>query len=113
VVFNSTFWSIDDVLSINNNQFHTYVDSIYTNELEIKDTTECSTSALYLDRLLKLDTNCKLTIQIYDKRDDLNVSIVNFLTYMYVAISYLLLIWRIIVGFDRSRENHVYTIHSQ
>jgi hypothetical protein len=30
---------------------------VYPNELEIKDTTECSTSASYLDVLLKLDTN--------------------------------------------------------
>jgi hypothetical protein len=39
VVFNSTFRYIDDVLSINNNQFHSYVDSIYPNELETKDTS--------------------------------------------------------------------------
>jgi hypothetical protein len=34
---------------------------------------------------------------------------------MYNQISYLLLIWRIIIGLDLSRENHVhvYTIHSQ
>jgi hypothetical protein len=29
VAFNSTFRYIDDVLSINNDQFHTYGDSIY------------------------------------------------------------------------------------
>jgi hypothetical protein len=68
----------DDVLSINNNQFHTYVDSIYPNELEIKDTTECSTSAFHLEILLKMDTNGKLTTQLYDKRDDINFPIVNF-----------------------------------
>jgi hypothetical protein len=39
VAFNSTFRYIDDVLSINNNNFHSYVDSIYPNEQEIKDTT--------------------------------------------------------------------------
>jgi hypothetical protein len=39
------FTYINDVLSINNNQFHIYVHSIYPNELEIKDTTEYSTSA--------------------------------------------------------------------
>jgi hypothetical protein len=37
--FNSTFRYIDVVLSINNNQFHIYVDSICPKELEIKDTT--------------------------------------------------------------------------
>jgi hypothetical protein len=48
------------------------------NELEIKDTTECSTSASYLDVILKLDTSGKITTQLYDKRDDFNFSIVNF-----------------------------------
>jgi hypothetical protein len=39
VAFNSTFWYVYNVLSINNNQFYTYVHSLYPNELEIKDTT--------------------------------------------------------------------------
>jgi hypothetical protein len=38
VAFNSTFPYTDDVLSINNNQFQPLVDSIYPNELEIKNT---------------------------------------------------------------------------
>jgi hypothetical protein len=49
----------------------------YPNELEIKDTTESSTSASYLDVLLELDTNGKITTQLYDKRDGFNFSIVN------------------------------------
>jgi hypothetical protein len=53
LAFSSTPRYIDDVLSINNNQLHSYVDSIYPNELEIKDITVCSTSASYLDVLLK------------------------------------------------------------
>jgi hypothetical protein len=78
MAFSSTFRYIDDVLSINNNPIHSYVDSIYPNELEIKDTKVCSTSASYLDVSLKLDTNGEITTQIYDKRDDLIFSIVNF-----------------------------------
>jgi hypothetical protein len=39
---------------------------------------QSSTSASYLDVLLKLDTNGKITTQLYDKRDDFNFSIVNF-----------------------------------
>jgi hypothetical protein len=75
VAFSSTFWYIDDNSSINNNQFHSYVDSKYPNELEIKDTTftECSTSAFYLDILLKVDTTYKITIQLNDKRVDFNL----------------------------------------
>jgi hypothetical protein len=52
------------------------VHSIYPNELEIKVTTEGSIFAWYLDILLKLDTNGKLTTQLYYKRDDFNFSIV-------------------------------------
>jgi hypothetical protein len=75
VAFNSTFRYIDDVLSINNNQFHTYVDSIYPYELEIKDTIVFHICYVIL---LKFDTNGKLTTQLYDKRDDFNISIVIF-----------------------------------
>ena len=77
MTFNSTFRYIDDVLSIINNAFHSYVDSIYPSELEIKDTTESSMSASYLDILLNIDINGKLTTQLYDKRDDFSFSIVN------------------------------------
>jgi hypothetical protein len=79
VAFNSTFRYIDNVLSFNNNQFHSYVDSIFPSELEIKETMESSTSASYLDVLLKLDTNGKITTQLYYKQDDFNFSIINSL----------------------------------
>jgi hypothetical protein len=85
VVFNSTFRYIDDVLSINNDQFHSYVYSIYPSELEIKDTTESSTSASYLDVLLNIDFGGKLTTQLYEKRDYFDFVIVNF---PYVATSH-------------------------
>ena len=78
VAFNSTFRYIDDVLSINNDQFNSYVDSIYPSELEIKDTAESSTSASYLDVLLNIDADGKLTTQLHDKRDDFSFTIVNF-----------------------------------
>jgi hypothetical protein len=45
----------------------------------MKDTTECSTFASYLDILLKLDTNGKIMTPVYDKRDYFNFSIVNSL----------------------------------
>jgi hypothetical protein len=69
--FNSAVRYINDVLSINDDRFHSYVDSIYPSELEIKDTTGSSTSASYLDVLLNIDADRKLTTQfIYDKRYD-------------------------------------------
>ena len=48
---------------------------ILYSKLEIKDTTESSMSASYLDILLSRDINGKLTAQLYDKREDLNFSI--------------------------------------
>jgi hypothetical protein len=78
VSFNHTFRYIDDVLSINNHNFHNYVLLIYPDELEIKDTTESDKSASYLYILLNIDSNGRLTTSLYDKRDDFNFAIVNF-----------------------------------
>jgi hypothetical protein len=61
VSFNHTFRYIDDVLSINNHNFHSYVHLIYPDELEIKDTTESDKSASYLEILLNIDSNGRLT----------------------------------------------------
>jgi hypothetical protein len=55
VSFNHTFRYIDDVLSINNYNFHNYVHLIYPDALEIKDTTESDKSASYIDILLNID----------------------------------------------------------
>jgi hypothetical protein len=90
VAFNSTFRYIDNVLSIYNDQLHSYVDSIYPSELEIKNTIGSSTSASYLDVLLNVKVGGKLTTQLYDKRDNVDFAIVNLLytaysTYIEVA----------------------------
>ena len=47
--FNLTYRYIDDELSINNLEFENYLSQAYPAELEIKDTTESTTSASYLD----------------------------------------------------------------
>jgi hypothetical protein len=60
VAFNLIFRYINDVLSINNDQFHSYVDSIYPSEPEIEDTTESSTSASYWGVLLNIDSDGNL-----------------------------------------------------
>jgi hypothetical protein len=65
-------------LLIKNDHFHSYVDSIYPSELEIKDTIESPTSASYLDVLLNIDVGGKLSTQLYDKRNDFEFAIVNF-----------------------------------
>ena len=45
---------------------------------EKKDTTESGKSASYLDILLNIDSNGRLTTSLYDKRDDFDFAIVNF-----------------------------------
>ena len=51
---------------------------MYSVELEIKDTTESSTSASHLDLLLSIGRDGQLHTSIYDKRDDFNFHIANF-----------------------------------
>jgi hypothetical protein len=45
--FNFTFRYIDDVLLLNNTRLGDFVDRIYPNELEIKDTTDTDSRLLY------------------------------------------------------------------
>ena len=72
-----TYRYIDDVLSLKNTKFAEYLEFIYPCELEIKETTETAASSSYLDCYLYIDSG-KLTIRLYDKRDDFNFPIVNF-----------------------------------
>ena len=52
--FDFTYRYIGDVLSINNPEFEKYLGQMYPVELEIKDTTESTTSASYLHLLLSI-----------------------------------------------------------
>ena len=54
---------------------------IYRKDLEIKETTDMKqlpSSVLFLDILLKFDTNSKLSIRLYCKREDLNFALMKF-----------------------------------
>jgi hypothetical protein len=55
--------------------------------MNLKDTTESDKSASYLDILLNIDSNGRLTTTLYDKRDDFDFAIVNFLS-MYSVVIY-------------------------
>jgi hypothetical protein len=70
VSFNHTFRYIEDALSINNHNFHNYIHSVYPDELERKDTTESDKSASYLNILLYIDSNGRLSTSLYDKHGD-------------------------------------------
>ena len=51
---------------------------MYSAELEIKASTESTTSASYLDLLLSIRRDGQLHTSIYEKRDDLNFHITHF-----------------------------------
>ncbi|KAK6191166.1 hypothetical protein SNE40_002905 [Patella caerulea] len=76
--FNFTYRYIDDVLSLNNPKFSDYVEFIYPDELEIKNTTDSDNYASYLDLRLDFDNCHRLSVKLYDKRDDFDFPIVNF-----------------------------------
>ena len=73
--FNLTYRYIDDVLSINNPAFENSLGKMNPAELEIKDTTESTTSASYLDLLLSIGSDGQLHTSIYEKRDYFNFHI--------------------------------------
>jgi hypothetical protein len=75
--FNFTTRYIDDVLTMNNSRFVTEIRHIYPSELDLKRTTENSTSLSYLDVLITIDKG-KYSTNVYDKRDDFGFNIVNF-----------------------------------
>jgi hypothetical protein len=51
---------------------------IYPPELEVKETTDTASSALFLDLYLEFDDSGQINTRIYDKRDDFNFKIINF-----------------------------------
>ena len=61
-LFNPTYRYIDDALSINNPEFENYLGQMYPAELKIKDTTESTTSASYLDLLLSNGRDVNFTL---------------------------------------------------
>jgi len=50
---------VDDVLSLNNTRFGDYLHRIYSNELEVKDTTDTQKYASYLGLHLEIDNRGK------------------------------------------------------
>jgi hypothetical protein len=66
-----------DVLSLNNSQFHDYMQLIYPNELEVKDTTDTLKSASCFDLHLEINNGGRLKTKLYDNYDDFTFLIVN------------------------------------
>ena len=78
IQFSNTFRYIDDLLSVNNEEFENYINTIYPSELELKNTSTSTAEVCYHDARIKLgDNNSPFYVSIYDKRDDLAFRIVN------------------------------------
>ena len=67
VALNFTYRYIDDVLSINGSRFAECLPLIYPPELEVKETTDTTSSASFLDLYLEFDDSGQLSTKIYDK----------------------------------------------
>jgi hypothetical protein len=73
-----TFRYLDDVqLSLNDSRFGDFVDRIYPIELGIKDTTDTDRSASYLDLHIEINSEGRLRMKLYDKKDYFNFPVVN------------------------------------
>ena len=69
---------LDDILSINNVYFDNMVSQIYLSELRINKSNTSDTEAAFLDLHLSISNDIVSTLN-YDKRDDFDYEIVNFL----------------------------------
>ena len=76
--FNSTSRYLDDLLSIDNIHFEHMVYRIYPAELQLNKANTSDTEAAFLDLSLSIHNDI-VSSKIYDKRDDFNFDIVNFL----------------------------------
>ena len=65
---NSTFRSIDDVLSLHNSRLGDFVDRMDPIELEIKDTIDIYRYVAHLDIQLEIDSERQLRAKLYDTK---------------------------------------------
>ena len=76
--FSSTSRYLDDLLNIDNIHFEHMVHRIYPAELQLNKANASDTEAAFLDLNLSIHNDIVST-KMYDKRDDFNFDIVNFL----------------------------------
>ena len=76
--FNSTSRYLDNLLNIDNIYFDQMVDRTYPTELQLNKANSSDTEAPLLDLNLCI-SNSTVSTKIYDKRDDFDFDIVNFL----------------------------------
>ena len=76
--FNTTSRFLDDILNINNVYFDNMVSQIYPPELQLNKANTSGTEAAFLDLHLSI-SNDIVSTKIYDKLDEFDFEIVNFL----------------------------------
>ena len=70
---------IDDLIVFNNKKFLDYLKEIYPSQLTVEKTYKSDYLADYPDLTFIIDSGGKLSTRLYDKRDDFDFHIVNFL----------------------------------
>ena len=76
--FNTTSRYLDVILNINNVYFDNMVSQIYPSELQLNKANTSDTEDTFLDLHLSI-SNDSVSTEIYDKRDNFDFEIVNFL----------------------------------
>ena len=76
--FNTPSTYLDDILNINSAYFDNMVDQIYPSEPQLNKANTSDKEAAFLDLHLSI-SNDIVSTKIYDKRDDFDFEIVNFL----------------------------------
>ena len=96
--FNNTMRYIDDLLTLNNNQFDAAIKDIISSRTSVKKTTENATALSYLDVLIKIDSGIYSTA-VFDKRDSSTFNIVNFphlSSYIPSKLAYVVYIFQLV-----------------
>ena len=81
-VFNSTFRYLDDLLNIDNSYFKGMVNQIHPPELQLYEDNSSDTEAAFLNLHLFI-SNVFVSSKNYNKREDFDFDIVNFLCKMF------------------------------
>lgn len=76
-------------MNLNNPYFDDYANVVFSRELKMKYTTDCSAS--YLD----VQFNKRLHLNLIDKRDDFSFSIINFPLYAAIYLIVLIIMYDI------------------
>ena len=77
--FNLCCQYIDDLILFNNKKFGDYVKEIYPSQLTVEKANTSDDLANYLDLTFIIESNNRLYSKLYDKHDDFDFHIVNFL----------------------------------